>query len=310
MSIAVYRFKVEQNESEQRLDIYTVSKLNSLSRSHIQKMIANGQVIVNGKQQKANYKTQQEDIVEITVAEASTAEIVPEDIPLEILYQDDDIAVINKSRGMVVHPAAGNYQGTLVNALLKHCNHLSGINGIIRPGIVHRLDKDTSGVMVVAKNDKAHVILAEQIKERKASRKYVAIVNGNLSADQGIIDAPIGRHPVDRKKMAVTFTNSKEAVTKFHVLERFGNYTFIECKLLTGRTHQIRVHMAHIGHPVVSDPKYGPQKNRFESLISGQALHSRELIFSHPSTREVLKFVAPLPADMAKILNILRNREG
>ena len=230
-------------------------------------------------------------------------EICAEDIPLDILYEDADIIVINKPRGMVVHPAAGNYAGTLVNALLEHCRDLSGINGEIRPGIVHRLDKDTSGVMVAAKNDRAHLNLAEQIKARTASRKYLAIVYGIIAEEQGIINAPIGRHASDRKKMAVTFSNSKEAITRFRVLERFVNYTLVECRLQTGRTHQIRVHMQYIGHPVVGDPKYGPEKKRF--TIKGQALHSAELSLKHPVTGEDLLFIAPLPPDMAVIIEQL-----
>jgi 23S rRNA pseudouridine1911/1915/1917 synthase len=209
---------------------------------------------------------------------------------------------------MVVHPAAGNYHGTLVNALLMHCQDLSGINGVARPGIVHRLDKDTSGVMVVAKTDQAHVSLAQQIKERSASRRYLAIVHGNIKEDTGVIDAPIGRHPIDRKRMAVVFTHSKPAVTKFGVLERFGNYTLVQCKLQTGRTHQIRVHMAYIGHPVVGDPKYGPARREF--AIAGQALHSAELTFTHPATGQVMHFTAPLPMDMQQILASLRKNTG
>jgi 23S rRNA pseudouridine1911/1915/1917 synthase len=204
---------------------------------------------------------------------------------------------------MVVHPATGNYQGTLVNALLDHCHDLSGINGEIRPGIVHRLDKDTSGVMVAAKNDHAHLNLAEQIKNRTASRKYIAIVHGNIAEEQGIINAPVGRHPADRKKMAVTFSNSKEAITRFRVIERYVNFTVVECKLQTGRTHQIRVHMQYIGHPVVGDPKYGPEKKRF--AIKGQALHSAELSLIHPVTGENMHFTAPLPLDMASVLKQL-----
>jgi 23S rRNA pseudouridine1911/1915/1917 synthase len=224
------------------------------------------------------------------------------------LYEDEYVIVINKPRGMVVHPAVGNYSGTLVNALLEHCEDLSGINGEVRPGIVHRLDKDTSGVMVAAKNNQAHLSLTEQIKNRTASRRYLAIVYGNIKEDKGVINAPIGRHYVDRKRMAVTFENSKEAITNFQVLERFGQFTFVACKLKTGRTHQIRVHMAYIGHPVVGDPKYGPERRNFS--IKGQALHSTELTFKHPVTGETMVFHAPLPEDMDRILLELNNKRG
>ena len=287
-----------------RLDVLLTNRFPELSRSHLQKLIADQLVTVNGKPAKANYKAQAADQIRITFPEAKPIEIMAEAIPLAILYEDADIIVLNKARGMVVHPAAGNYQGTLVNALLEHCTDLSGINGEIRPGIVHRLDKDTSGVMVAAKNDRAHLDLAEQIKSRTASRKYLAIVHGNIAEEQGIVNAPIGRHPSDRKKMAVTFSNSKEAVTRFRVVERFVNYTLVECKLQTGRTHQIRVHMQYIEHPVVGDPKYGPEKKRF--AIAGQALHSAELSLRHPATGETMIFTAPLPADMAAILNQLK----
>lgn len=297
-------FVVTTEEQGTRLDVLLTSRFQELSRSHLQKIIASGLVAVNGKASKANYKAQSEDRISITFSEAKPVEIVAESIPLDILYEDTDIIVVNKPRGMVVHPATGNYQGTLVNALLDHCQDLSGINGEIRPGIVHRLDKDTSGVIVAAKNDHAHLSLAEQIKNRTASRKYIAIVHGNIAEEQGIINAPLGRHPSDRKKMAVTFSNSKEAITRFRVCERFVNFTLVECKLQTGRTHQIRVHMQYIGHPVVGDPKYGPEKKRF--AIAGQALHSAELSLKHPTTGQDMLFTAPLPQDMADILKQLQ----
>ncbi|MEG6585980.1 RluA family pseudouridine synthase [Dendrosporobacter sp. 1207_IL3150] len=289
----------------ERIDTYLARIMPGVSRSHVQKLIAEGNIQVSDRIIKANYKLQKGDCIRVTIPEAKNVEINAEAIPLEILYEDTDVIVINKSRGMVVHPAAGNFSGTLVNALLDHCDDLSGINGEIRPGIVHRLDKDTSGVMVVAKNDSAHIDLAKQIKERTASRLYLAIVHGNLKEDNGIINAPIGRHPADRKKMAVVFSNSKEAVTYFKVIERFGNYTLVECKLMTGRTHQIRVHMNYIGHPVVGDPKYGPEKKHFS--IKGQALHSKQLKFRHPSKMQEMVFSAPLPADMEKILTQIRH---
>lgn len=298
------RIETISDEQGLRIDVLLAKRFPELSRSHLQKLIADDLVTVNGKLIKANYKVQAEDSIRIIFPEAKPVEIAAEAIPLDILHEDADIIVINKSRGMVVHPAAGNYAGTLVNALLEHCQDLSGINGEIRPGIVHRLDKDTSGVMVAAKNDRAHIALAEQIKNRTASRKYVAIVHGTIAEEQGIINAPIGRHPSDRKKMAVTFSNSKEAITRFRVMERFINYTLVECKLQTGRTHQIRVHMQYIGHPVVGDPKYGPEKKRF--AISGQALHSAELSLKHPISGEELLFTAPVPPDMADILTKLK----
>ncbi|TWH49064.1 RluA family pseudouridine synthase [Sporomusa sp. KB1] len=303
-SSSTSNFIATAEDKDIRLDVLLAGRFGELSRSHLQKLIADGLITVNGKQAKANYKTQANDTITVTIPEAKPVEILAENIPLDVLYEDKDIIVINKPRGMVVHPAVGNYQGTLVNALLDHCQDLSGINGEIRPGIVHRLDKDTSGVMVAAKNDHAHLTLAEQIKTRTASRKYLAIVHGNIAEEQGIINAPLGRHSADRKKMAVTFSNSKEAITRFRVIERFINFTLVECKLQTGRTHQIRVHMQYIGHPVVGDPKYGPEKKQF--AIKGQALHSAELSLKHPITGEDMLFTAPLPADMTTILNRLQ----
>lgn len=296
---------IEATDNEQgiRIDVVLAKRFPDLSRSHLQKLISDNLITVNGAIVKSNYKVQDGDSIDITFPEAKPVEIVAEAIPLDVLYEDTDIIVVNKPRGMVVHPAAGNYAGTLVNALLKHCQDLSGINGEIRPGIVHRLDKDTSGVIVAAKNDRAHIDLAEQIKKRTASRKYLAIVHGIIAEEQGIVNAPIGRHPSDRKKMAVTFSNSKEAITRFRVIKRYINYTLVECKLQTGRTHQIRVHMQYIGHPVVGDPKYGPEKKRF--AITGQALHSAELSLKHPVTGKDMLFTAPLPPDMATILTKL-----
>lgn len=300
MTVSVHVFQVDAADRNERLDVYLTRQLPDLSRSHVQKLTAAGQVTVQGKGAKANHKVQTGERVEVTIPESKPLEVAAEAIPLDILYEDADVVVINKARGMVVHPAAGNYGGTLVNALLKHCGDLSGINGVIRPGIVHRLDKDTSGVMVVAKTDRAHLSLAAQIKERSAGRKYIAIVHGNVKAEDGLVDAPIGRHSADRKKMAVTFHHSREARTHFRVVRRFGDYTVVECRLMTGRTHQIRVHMAYIGHPVVGDPKYGPKKRHF--AIDGQALHSAELTFRHPVSGEELVFRAPLPKDMQEVL--------
>ena len=289
----------------ERLDVFLTRMEPELSRAHIQKIVAAGKAEVSGRARKSNYKLQAGEMVLLTISAAQPVAILPEDIPLDVLYEDADIIVVNKPRGMVVHPATGVYSGTLVNALLFHCHDLSGINGEIRPGIVHRLDKDTSGVMVAAKNDAAHIDLAEQIRTKTAHRIYNAIVCGNIREEVGIIKGDIGRHPTDRKKMAIVHEHGKPAVTHFRVLERFGDYTLVECRLETGRTHQIRVHMASIGHPVLGDPKYGPRK-ACPFAIEGQALHSLSLSLTHPVTRERMTFTAPLPEDMANILKVLR----
>ena len=297
----------EAVNSGERLDVFLTEQNQDFSRSHVQKLIADGKVMVNGQQRKANFKLTAGDEITLEIPEAVEAEILPEDIPLDILYEDKDIIVINKARGMVVHPAAGVFSGTLVNALMHHCTDLSGINGELRPGIVHRLDKDTSGVMVAAKSDKAHLSLAQQIKDKTAHRIYQAIVYGNIQEEAGIIKGDIGRHPVDRKKMAIV-QDGKSAVTHFKVLERFGEYTLVECALETGRTHQIRVHMTHIGHPLVGDPKYGTNGKRKDNFsIQGQALHSMSLELDHPVTGERMTFNTELPEDMQKILRYLRN---
>ena len=289
----------------ERLDVFLTRMEPELSRAHIQKIVAAGKAEVSGRARKSNYKLQAGEMVLLTIPAAQPVAILPEDIPLDVLYEDADIIVVNKPRGMVVHPATGVYSGTLVNALLFHCHDLSGINGEIRPGIVHRLDKDTSGVMVAAKNDAAHIDLAEQIRTKTAHRIYNAIVCGNIREEAGIIKGDIGRHPTDRKKMAIVHEHGKPAVTHFRVLERFGDYTLVECRLETGRTHQIRVHMASIGHPVLGDPKYGPRK-ACPFAIEGQALHSLSLSLTHPVTLERMTFTAPLPEDMANILKVLR----
>lgn len=295
-------------ESGTRLDAYLAGEIENFSRAHIQKLINDGHVLVNGQAEKTKYKLKAGDEIRVSLPEPEKIAVLPEDIPLDILYEDEDIIVINKARGMVVHPAAGVYTGTLVNALLAHCTDLSGINGEIRPGIVHRLDKDTSGVMVAAKNDRAHADLAEQIKIKAAHRCYLAVVHGNIKEESGKICGAIGRHPTDRKKMAIVAENGKEATTLFRVLERFGEYTLVECRLLTGRTHQIRVHMTYIGHPLVGDPKYGKRKSPFS--ISGQALHSHTLTLKHPVTGREMTFEAPLPDDMQRILAILRKKQN
>ena len=290
----------------ERLDRFLARMQPELTRSHIQKLITSGDVQVNGRAQKPGYKSRGGETVTFTLPEPETTEILPENLPLDILYEDEDIIVVNKARGMVVHPAAGVTTGTLVNALLYHCKDLSGINGEIRPGIVHRLDKDTSGVMVCAKNDRAHVSLAEQIKEKTAMRTYIAIVHGNIAEESGTIKGAIGRHPTERKQMAIV-EGGKPAVTHFRVLERYGAYTLVECRLETGRTHQIRVHMTSIGHPLVGDPKYGHRKNPFH--IAGQALHSKKLTLTHPRTGERMSFEAEVPEDMMEIIKKLRDHE-
>lgn len=292
------------DRADERLDLFLVRRLPDLSRSYAQRLIVDGQVTVDGTARKANYKLRGGEEIVCTMPPAEEIEICAEDIPLDILYEDADIIVVNKARGMVVHPAAGIYAGTLVNALLWHCKDLSGINGALRPGIVHRLDKDTSGVMVAAKNDMAHHYLARQIRDKDARREYRAIVHGNIVPRAGVITGDIGRHPTDRKKMAIVRENGKPATTHFEVLERFGDYTYAACRLETGRTHQIRVHMASIGHPLVGDPKYTAKKNPF--AIVGQALHSLTLSLTHPRTEAKMIFTAPLPTDMEEILHTLR----
>lgn len=297
-------FQVEPDKKNFRLDIYLNEKFSDWSRSHIQKIISDGLVKVDGKIFKPSYKLTGGENISVEEIFSVETEYLPENLPLDILYEDADIIVINKARGMTVHPAETVKSGTLVNALLFHCKDLSGINGVKRPGIVHRLDKDTSGVMVVAKNDFSHVNLAEQIKNKTARRTYLAIVHGEISDNAGIITGAIGRDKSDRKKMAIT-ADGKPAVTEFKVLERYKNFTLVECKLQTGRTHQIRVHMKEIGHPLLGDTKYTSRKNIFD--IRGQALHSHELKLIHPVTNEPMNFTAPLPEDMKKILQILRS---
>ena len=299
----------QADQTGERLDVFLVRQQPDFSRAHVQKLLRDGGALVDGRVRKANYKLNGNEIITLTIPEAEPVEIKAEDIPLDILYEDEDIIVVNKARGMVVHPASGVNTGTLVNALLFHCQDLSGINGEIRPGIVHRLDKDTSGVMVCAKNDKAHINLAEQIRTKSAHRIYQAVVHGNIKEEAGIIKGDIGRHLTDRKKMAIVQENGKSAVTHFKVLERFGDYTLVECQLETGRTHQIRVHMTSIGHPLVNDPKYGPRKTT-PFAIAGQALHSLLLTLRHPSTGAEMQFEAPLPEDMEKILTALRDRQA
>ena len=287
-----------------RLDVALAEKTEK-SRSYIQTLIQEERVLVNGQVKKANYKVQEGDQVEINFPEPQALDVLPENIPLEIVYEDNDLVVVNKPPGMVVHPAPGSWHGTLVNALLYHCRNLSGINGVIRPGIVHRIDKDTSGLLVVAKNDEAHHKLAEQIKEHSAGRSYRAIVHGVLAEPSGTINAPIGRDPKDRKKMAVVFHNSKEAITHYYVLNRYYGFTEIRAVLETGRTHQIRVHMAYIKHPVLGDPLYGPKKNPFG--LQGQVLHAESLSFLHPASGRKMEFTVDPPPAFLEVLNKLKN---
>ncbi len=292
-------------DNDMRIDKYLADEMEDLSRSHIQKLIKDGNIRVNDKPVKANYRLSFDDVVEVTIPELKEPEIVAEDIPLDVLYEDTDIIIVNKPKQMVVHPAPGHYSGTLVNALMYHCGKdLSGINGVMRPGIVHRIDMDTTGSLLVCKNDFAHQNLAEQLKEHSINRVYEAIVHGNIKEDEGTVNAPIGRHPTDRKKMSIHAKQSREAITHFKVLERFGNYTHIQCKLETGRTHQIRVHMSSIGHPLLGDLVYGPAKCPFKHL-QGQTLHARTLGIVHPRTEEYLEVNAPLPEYFVGLLNTL-----
>ncbi|HBY21497.1 MAG: RNA pseudouridine synthase [Clostridiales bacterium GWE2_32_10] len=300
-----YRLVVQEYGEGERIDKYISEQFEEYSREYIKKLIINGKVKVNDKDIKQNYKVKLNDEIFMNVPEPTELEILPEDIHLDIIYEDDDIIVINKAQGMVVHPAPGNYTGTLVNALLYHCKgNLSQINGVLRPGIVHRIDKETSGVMVVAKNNVAHTKLAEQFKEHTINRKYHAIVYNNFIEDKGIINLPIGRHPVDRIKMTVTDRNSRHAVTHYKVLERFGDFTYIECKLETGRTHQIRAHMAHKKHPLLGDEVYGPSKQPYN--LRGQTLHAKLLGFIHPKTNEYMVFESELPEYFMKLLDKIR----
>lgn len=301
-----YTFAVSEEGEGNRLDRYLSEQIESLSRSYLQRLIADGLVRLNGEPTQARTLTKFGDEIKVFVPEPVALEVKAEDIPLDIVYEDEALLVVNKPQGMVVHPAAGNYTGTLVNALLFHCDgQLSGINGVARPGIVHRIDKDTSGLLVVAKTNEAHGALAEQIKVHDFTRVYHAIVCGNIKEDEGKIDLPVGRHPVERKKMCVNPENGRNAVTYFTVKERFGEYTYVTCKLETGRTHQIRVHMSHIGHPIIGDPVYG-RKDSFG--LKGQALHAAVLGFRHPMTQEYMEFSAPLPSYFEAVLEKLHNK--
>ena len=299
------RYTIICDESKIRIDKYI--KIEGITRSMIQNLITSGDILVNNNIVNVNHTLSIGDEITVNIPEPEDAEITAEDIPLDIVYEDEHLLVVNKPQGMVVHPAAGNYTGTLVNALMFHCgDNLSGINGVIRPGIVHRIDKDTSGLLLVAKTNLAHLSLSEQIKEKTVKRSYRAICHGVLRSDRGKIDAPIGRHQTERKKMTVTNKNSKDAVTHFEVLERFHDYTFIKCVLETGRTHQIRVHMKYMGHPILGDEVYGPKSNEFR--ITGQVLHAAEIGFVHPVTKEYMEFSADIPEKFRNTLEILRGR--
>ena len=299
-------FDILPEMEDERIDKCISSYMEDLSRSYIQKIIKDGNVFVNDAIVKANYKVKADDKVKFIIPDSVEPDIPAQDIPLDILYEDADILIVNKPKSMVVHPAPGHYEGTLVNAIMYHCKgELSGINGVMRPGIVHRIDKDTTGSVIICKNDEAHNAIAELLKTHDITRKYRAIVYGNMKIEQGIIDAPIGRHPNDRKKMAINEKNGKHAVTHYKVLEHFGQYTYIECQLETGRTHQIRVHMASIGHPLLGDTVYSSRKSPFH--LEGQVLHAMTIGFVHPGSGQYVEFEAPLPEYFERLLTVLRN---
>ena len=301
--------QADETYMDERLDKFLSAMLPDQSRSYLQKIIKDGNVLVNGEPKKSSYRLEDGDEVTADLPELKSPDIEPENIPLDILYEDDSILMVNKPKGMVVHPSAGHYTGTLVNAVLWHCQgQLSGINGVSRPGIVHRIDKDTTGVLVVCKNDAAHNAVAAQLKEHSITRKYRAIVHGVIKEDEGTVDAPIGRHPTERKKMASGVKNGKRAVTHYRVLERFQRYTYVECQLETGRTHQIRVHMASIHHPLLGDTVYGPAKDSHH--LEGQTLHAMVLGLSHPVTGEYLEVEAPLPEYFENLLKKFRAMSG
>lgn len=297
-------YQIGLEEDDERLDKWISSAIPDLSRSYIQKCIRDDKVLVNQKPQKASYRLKVDDEIVFSVPEAVEPAIEAENIPLSVLYEDDDVLVVDKPKGMVVHPAPGHYSGTLVNAVLYHCRGcLSGINGVMRPGIVHRIDRDTTGSLIVCKNDRAHKEIAEQLKAHTITRRYRAIVHGAMADDTGVIDAPIGRDPKERKRMAVNDKTGKRAVTHYTVLQRFQEYTYIECELETGRTHQIRVHMASIGHPLLGDEVYCPRETSFR--LEGQTLHAMVIGFLHPSSGKYMEITAPLPEYFEHLLNIL-----
>ena len=307
MSSKIIIKNVEPEYNGQRIDKFLSETLPEYSRSFIQKVVKDGGVLVDEKCVKSNYKLSAGQILKLNVPELVEPDIIPEDIALDILYEDDDIIVVNKPKGMVVHPAAGHYTGTLVNALMYHCrDNLSGINGVTRPGIVHRIDMNTTGVLVACKNDAAHIFLSEQLAVHSITRKYNAIVHNSFKDNSGTVDAPIGRHHIDRKKMAIDYKNGRNAVTHYSVISNYGKYAHIECQLETGRTHQIRVHMSSIGHPLLGDDVYGSGKSPYR--LEGQTLHARVLGFVHPSTRKYMEFEAPLPDYFKEIIVDLDNK--
>ena len=299
-------FMVEAEAAGQRIDRFLSGEDTGLSRSALQALVAEGHVLCNGKQIAKSLKLKAGDTILLEIPDAKPIEAVPQDIPLDIVYEDEHLLVVNKPKGMVVHPAPGHYEDTLVNAVLYHCrDNLSGINGVLRPGIVHRIDKDTTGALIVCKNDKAHQKIADQLRAHTITRSYRAIVYNNFSEDEGMINAPIGRHPTNRKKRMVTEKNSKEAITHYKVLDHLNHkFNYIECRLETGRTHQIRVHMSHIGHPLLGDEVYGPVNSKFKNL-QGQTLHAATIGFIHPTTEEYMEFSAPLPDYFEKLLKTL-----
>ncbi|MGI6534285.1 MAG: RluA family pseudouridine synthase [Peptococcia bacterium] len=300
---AAGQLRIDESGQGKRIDVYLTAALPDLTRTQVQRLLENGDVLVNGQPVKANYKTKTDDLITYRIPAPKPVEILPEKLPLDIVYEDEDVLVVNKPQGMVVHPAFGNYQGTLVNALLGYGCKLSDLNGDLRPGIVHRIDKETSGLLVVAKNNEAHRELAAQLKKHELKREYLALVHGVLNEPGGIIDAPIGRDLKDRQKMAVVFKNSKPAVTRYLVLERFAAHTLIKCSLETGRTHQIRVHMAYLHHPVVGDAKYGYRKEKLN--LVGQVLHAATLGFAHPRSKQWLEFTADIPTYFRGVLQSL-----
>lgn len=300
-----YLFEIQEDQ-QMRLDKYLAEQFPEQTRSYLQKLIKDGEVTVNGKNVKTGYQLSKGDEVCVNIPEPKELDVEPQKMDLDIVYEDEDVILINKPKGMVVHPAPGHTTDTLVNGLLYHCkDNLSGINGVARPGIVHRIDRDTTGILIVCKNDMSHNSIAAQLKEHSINRRYRALVHGNLKEDTGTVEGPIGRHPIDRKKMSINEKNGKPAVTHYTVLERFGNYTLIECKLETGRTHQIRVHMSSKNHPILGDNLYGPEKCPFS--LEGQTLHAKVLGFIHPTTKEYMEFEAPLPEYFTELLIKLRS---
>lgn len=297
-------FIIDEESQDIRIDKYLSELLSDTSRTYIQKLLKDGNILVNGKICKANYKLQTNDKISVNIPAPIEANILPENIPIDIIYEDQDFLIVNKPKNMVVHPAPGHYSGTLVNAVMYHCkDNLSDINGVLRPGIVHRIDKDTTGALIICKNDFSHNFIAEQLKVHSITRKYVGIIQGSLKDDEGIINAPIGRHPVHRKEMAINHKNGKDAITHYKVLKRFKKYTYVEFQLETGRTHQIRVHMASINHSLLGDEIYNHNKSPYK--LQGQCLHAKTIGFVHPTTKEYVEFEAPIPEYMQHLLDVM-----